>query len=73
MSMQKKFSERAQRLTSLLGIEAPLIGAPMMGVTTPEMVAGISEAGGLGVMPCGIMNADEILSAVKRIKTLTGR
>ena len=73
MSMQKKFSERAQRLTSLLGIEAPLIGAPMMGVTTPEMVAGISEAGGLGVMPCGIMNADEILSAVKRIKTLTSK
>ena len=73
MSMQKKFSERAQRLTSLLGIEAPLIGAPMMGATTPEMVAGISEAGGLGVMPCGIMNADEIVSAVKRIKTLTSK
>ena len=73
MSMQKKLSEQAQRLTSLLGIEAPIIGAPMMGATTPEMVAGISEAGGLGVMPCGLMNADEIMSAVKRIKTLTSK
>ena len=73
MSIQNELKANAQRLTSLLGIEAPLIGAPMMGATTAEMTAAVSEAGGLGVFPCGILTADEILASVKAIKTLTSQ
>lgn len=73
MSIQEQLKNQADRLAALLGIEAPLIGAPMMGATTPEMVAAISNAGGLGVMPCGIMNASEIVETTKKIKALTSK
>ena len=35
-------------LQSLLGIELPIIQAPMAGVSTPDMAIAVSEAGGLG-------------------------
>lgn len=73
MSIQEQLKKQADQLTALLGIEAPLIGAPMMGATTPEMVAAISNAGGLGVMPCGIMSASEIIETTKKIKALTSK
>ena len=31
-----------------IGIELPVIQAPMAGVSTPEMAAAVSDAGGLG-------------------------
>ena len=73
MSIEEQLKKQSQRLTTLLAIEAPLIGAPMMGVTTPEMVAGISNAGGLGVMPCVLMNAEDITKVVAEIKSLTSK
>lgn len=73
MLIQKKIRLQAERLTSLLEIEAPLIGAPMMGATTAEMVASFSNAGGLGVMPCGIMTGEQILESVRQIKTRTSK
>ena len=66
MSIQEQLKKQANQLTALLDIDAPLIGAPMMGATTAQMVAEISNAGGLGVMPCGIMNASEIIEITKR-------
>lgn len=36
------------RLCDLLGIEHPIIQAPMLGTTTPAMAAAVSNAGGLG-------------------------
>lgn len=73
MLIQKQLRQQAERLTSLLGIEVPLISAPMMGVTTPEMVAAFSNAGGLGVMPCGVMTGEEILQSVGKIKGMTSK
>ena len=73
MSVGIELKKQAQRLTSLLNIEAPLISAPMMGATTVDMVAAVSNAGGLGVMPCGVMNASEIEEAVRGIKRLTDK
>ena len=48
MSIQEQLKKQANQLTALLDIDAPLIGAPMMGATTAQMVAEISNAGGLG-------------------------
>lgn len=73
MSIQEQLKKQANQLTALLDIDAPLIGAPMMGATTAQMVAEISNAGGLGVMPCGIMNASEIIEITKKIKSLTSK
>ena len=73
MSIQEQIDKQSEKLTSLLQIEAPLIAAPMMGVTTAEMTAAFSNAGGLGVMPCGIMKPERILETVKTIKELTDK
>ena len=38
------------RLCGLLGIEFPVVCAPMGFVTGPELAAAVSNAGGLGVL-----------------------
>jgi nitronate monooxygenase len=45
------------RLLELLQIDAPIIQAPMAGVSTPEMAAAVSNAGGLGSIGVGATNA----------------
>jgi len=45
------------RLLDLLGIDAPIIQAPMAGVSTPEMAAAVSNAGALGSIGVGATNA----------------
>jgi nitronate monooxygenase len=38
----------ARPILKLFGIEVPIIQAPMLGVSTPEMAVAVAEAGGLG-------------------------
>src|SRR4051794_9580484 len=44
-------------LLGLLKIDAPIIQAPMAGVSTPAMAAAVSNAGGLGSIGVGATNA----------------
>ena len=60
-------------LTELLGIEAPIVLAPMGGAVTPELAAAVSNAGGLGVIPLSYSTPDEIKSTVGEITALTDR
>lgn len=73
MSLQQQIRERAKALTSLLSIQYPIIGSPMMGVTTPAMVAAVSQAGGLGSLPCGVMTGDAITKAIADVRALTDK
>jgi nitronate monooxygenase len=41
-----------RRLLDLFGIEVPIIQAPMAGPGTPELAIAVSDAGGLGSLPC---------------------
>lgn len=62
------------RLTELLGIDFPLIQAPMAGgITTPALVAAVSNAGGLGSLGAGYMEPEAIRRAVAEIRQLTDR
>jgi nitronate monooxygenase len=45
------------KLLGLLEIDAPIIQAPMAGVSTPEMAAAVSNAGALGSIGVGATNA----------------
>ena len=47
----------ANRLCDLLGIELPVIQAPMAGSQLYEMAAAASNAGGLGSIPCAMLSA----------------
>ncbi|GAB3784140.1 NAD(P)H-dependent flavin oxidoreductase [Dyella agri] len=56
-----------------LGIECPLVQAPMAGATTPELVAAVSNAGGLGSLGAGYTEPQAILDQAARIRALTDR
>ena len=60
-------------LTELLGIEAPIVLAPMGGAVTPELVAAVSNAGGLGTLPLSWNTPDEVRSQVAETAALTDR
>lgn len=55
-----------------LGIKFPIIQAPMGGgLTTPELIAAVCNAGGLGSLAAAYLNPDQILNEVRRIRALT--
>lgn len=62
-----------RRLLELLAIEHPIIQAPMAGSTSPELVIAVSEAGGLGSLPCGALTADQVRVEVAHIRSHTRR
>lgn len=55
----------------LTGIRYPIVQAPMLGVTTPEMVAAISEAGGLGSLPVGGLSPEKTEELIRQTRRLT--
>lgn len=61
------------RLLDLLGIELPIIQAPMAGATTPDMVIAVSEAGGLGSLPSALYTEVELRAALDRVRAGTRR
>lgn len=44
-------------LTSLLGIDLPVIQAPMAGAQDEKLALAVANAGGLGSMPCALLDA----------------
>lgn len=61
------------RITELLGIEYPIILSGMSWISVPEMVAAVSNAGGLGLLATGALNADETRKSVRKIRELTDK
>ena len=60
-------------VTDVFGIEYPIVQAPMLGVTTPEMVAAISNGGALGSLPVGGLPPDKTGELIRKTRTLTGK
>lgn len=62
------------KLTRKLNVQYPLIQAPMAGgPTTPELVAAVSNAGGMGSLGAGYLAPDQIRNTIKEIRRLTDR
>ena len=62
------------RLCSLLGIEHPLICAPMAGgPSTPALAAEVSRAGGLGFLGCSYSTPEQILEWSREVRARTER
>jgi nitronate monooxygenase len=59
-------------LCQRLGIEHPVWCAGMGAAAGPELVAAVSEAGGLGVLGAAGAPAEEIRRRVRRVRELTG-
>ena len=47
-------------LRTILGIELPIIQAPMAGVQGSALAIAVSNAGGLGSLPCAMSTPDTI-------------
>ncbi|MHC0035378.1 NAD(P)H-dependent flavin oxidoreductase [Pseudoneobacillus sp. C159] len=59
-------------MTEHLQINYPIIQAPMAGgITTPELVAAVSNSGGLGMIGAGYMISNQIRESIKEIRRLT--
>ena len=60
-------------LTRVLGIDVPIVQAPIANLTSPELVAAVSDAGALGMLSVTWRKPEEIRSLLRRIRELTDR
>lgn len=62
-----------RRLLERLDIAHPIVLAPMAGASTPELVAAVSNAGGLGSLGAAMMQPEAIRGAIREIRRQTQR
>jgi enoyl-[acyl-carrier protein] reductase II len=60
------------RVTRLLGVDIPILQAPMGHIAKPALVAAVAEAGAVGLVP-GSLGHDETKADIRRIRELTDR
>ncbi len=60
-------------LATLFDIELPVIQAPMAGSQDSALAIAVSNAGGLGSLPCALLKPDQIRSEIERITSATSR
>ena len=60
-------------ITELLGIQHPLILTGMSWISTPELVAAVSNAGGLGILALGPLSPEQTRAAILQVRELTDR
>ncbi|MGO9473312.1 MAG: NAD(P)H-dependent flavin oxidoreductase, partial [Rhodomicrobium sp.] len=61
------------KLLEMLGIGYPILLAPMAGSGTPELAIAVSEAGGLGSLPCAMLSPEQIEAQVRIVQQRTNR
>lgn len=60
-------------ITELLGIEMPILLPGMSWISTPELVAAVSNAGGLGILASGPLTPEETRESIRKIRQLTDK
>ncbi len=60
-------------LQQLLAIELPIIQAPMAGVQGSALAVAVSNAGGLGSLPCAMLSLDDLRKELTAIKAQTDK
>lgn len=63
----------ATDFTSLAGIEFPIVQAPIGSASTPELVAAVSNAGGLGMLSLTWRTPSEARELIRQTRALTDR
>lgn len=62
-----------RRILDLFGIDIPIILAPMAGPGTAQLAIAVSEAGGLGSLPCAQLSIGQASEALDAIRAGTSR
>jgi enoyl-[acyl-carrier protein] reductase II len=60
------------RVTKLLGVDIPIVQAPMGYVAKPGLVAAVANAGAVGLVP-GSLGIEEVRADIRRTRELTDR
>ena len=60
-------------LLKRIGVDLPIIQAPMAGTSTPAMAAAVSNAGGLGSIAIGAVDAASAAAMLEAVRALTDR
>lgn len=63
----------ANRITKMLGIEIPVIQAPMGWIARSQLASAVSNAGGLGIIETSSGELDVIRDEIRRMRTLTDK
>ncbi len=70
MTSSGKFNNR---LTELLGVDIPLVQAPMGWIARSQLASAVSNAGGLGIIETSSGELDVIREEIKKMRTLTDK
>lgn len=62
-----------ENLCNLLGIRYPVFQGGMAWVATAQLAAAVSEAGGLGIIGAGKMDADWVREQIHKVRSLTDK
>jgi len=60
-------------LCAHLGLQAPLIQAPMAGVQDHRLAAAVCQAGGLGSLPAAMLSPDTLARELRALTQATSR
>lgn len=60
-----------RRLIELFKIELPIVQAPVAGAMNWELAAEVAAAGGLGSLPCAMLNPEQVRSEMGKIRART--
>ncbi len=60
-------------LCEMFQLQYPIILGGMGNISSPELVAAVSEAGGMGTIGSGTMTADELEDKIRRVMDRTGQ
>src|SRR3954463_10067283 len=68
---ENETGERIMTLQSLVGVELPIIQAPMADVQGSALAVAVSNAGGLGSLPCALLSPDSLRRELVAIRAQT--
>ncbi len=61
------------RMTEMLQIKYPIMNAGMSYIAVPELVAAVSNAGGLGLLATGNLSPEKTRESIRKIRELTDK
>lgn len=61
------------RVTELLGVEYPIVQAPMSWIARSQLASAVSNAGGMGIIETGSGELDAIREEIRKMRNLTDR
>ena len=61
------------RMTDLLGVEYPIIQAPMGWIARAQLASAVSNAGGLGIIETSSGQLDEVRAEIIKMRELTDK